>query len=375
MARKNKKKRDGSSTADEILDDILGADEDEDEGEGSTSIGTDDEKDEREADEREADEGTPVEGLPPTQDREEAGEDGGSEDLQGSEDPPPSADSTEVELDATPAEKEKQGLLKEISELRQKINETKRPAASPPPVMPMAPPPAATTALPSNERVPGHVPVLVSEDGQSVYNDPDAFREEVESTARRMIQEANTPSPEQLKAMATQKSVDDFVALDPGRNQPLADRAQQADDYIVLHVQKLVGEGHQFTSVADVTNTLKAQGIDKNVTQHFPEIEGMFDEFVAGRTSGDPVWRRSLLDRMAPRGEAPKVNDPVTPSVEGLPRSMSKKGGTKTGSMTTDESEFEFLNTEFQENVVFFDDKKFERLEELGARLEKPGFG
>ena len=368
MARKNAaKKKEEEVEVDSLLDEVLGIEE------------PDTENDDADPERQEL----PLGDDPPDSEREE--EEGeletSSEDSQESEDevsPPSDSADLEVEVEGEDEDdeltaKEKQGLLKEIAELRRRLS-TPPPPAPPTYAQPPPPPPSQSTAIP------GRVPVLVSEDGMSVYTDPDATRAEMERIARQLITEAQTPTPQQLNAMENSRAVQDYVSRDPERNQAVANRMKEADDFIALHIQNLAAEGHQIGSVRDAINVMRERGLDQNVIKYFPEIADNFDEFIEGSASGKATWRRSLLERFGSHS-ADRTPEPTTargkdlvPNISNLPQSLTRKGGTRTTSTSSDESEFELMSAEFSEEVIFYPEKKFRRLQDLGKKLGKPGY-
>jgi hypothetical protein len=374
MARKSTAKREEEERpeVDELLDEILGAEEADLK---LTPMGDiPEEPDETDAPEEPEQLELPLGDDPPDSERE--GEEGELEadveegQVSDADASPPSDSEEEVALT------EKEGLLKEIDILRKKL-------AAPAPALsqytaPPAPPPMVSTAPPANQPVPGQVPVLVSEDGTHVYTDPEAQNAYTEATVRRMIEEARTPSAGQIKAMENGQMVQDFIALDPERNQAVAGRMKEADDYIALHMQNLVNEGHQFGSVRQAINAMRDLGLDKNVIQYFPEIEANFDEFIEGSASGNATWRRSLLEKFGGHSRSPiatNLGEPPKANIAKLPQSMSRKGGARTPNASSDEQEYNTLSDAFQEEVVLFPEGKYQRMQELGKKLGKPGYG
>lgn len=278
------------------------------------------------------------------------------------------ADEKEPENDLEALRKQNRGLLKQITELRSVKRQQVQPQQ---PVQPVAAPAPSTTTAPTRKGV----TVKVSEDGQSVFVDPSEFDQAVRETAQELIRQAQQPTPEQIRIQQNYRAEAEFVQADSARLLPIVERVHQADDYITSHLRNLIAEGHQVQNVNHAIEIMRSMGIDKEVGQHFPEVEPIFDEFVEGMASGNPTWRKSLLARIA--GPANGHESPASPKrvdVRSMPQSLTKKGGVRTEAGTTEEREFKELQDEFNRDVIFFPEKKYKRLEELGSKLGKPGF-
>ena len=354
--------RSGGSEAHDEMDDILNEvldlkDEDYDE-------------DEPEAEPTEVEDETPE----PVEDEPEEAEPDEPEDEEplAAEADEPESEAPEVEpegkADEKPEDARAAGLLREVTDLRRKLAEAKAQASRAVQQEPVAPP------TPQRSQV----PIILSEDGQSLYADPDATRAEIERVARELIAEDKRPSPQQLKAYEIQMATDQFVRADPERHAPVVERSNQADDYLALQFESLASQGYQIKNTTEFLATMRQLGVDKQVETYFPEVAPMLDEFVEGMASGNATWRRSILTRMA--GQAEPQHEGQTPSpvrpITGLPQSMSRKGGSRSQSPSSDDAEFLALESRMHSDVFTFlkDDKKYNRLQQLGKKLGKAGY-
>ena len=369
MARARKK-----AEADDLLDGILGEPTDEFDTDTSEDSGEkirvevtpeDDSEDEAEKPAKLVDE-KPAEADP------EDDEDDSEEEPLAAKAKPTEAVEEDGDEEVDEAEKRNRGLLKEITELRRKLSAAQQ-QSSTQPVAPVAPPAASTTAQPA-DKPKGRLQVVVDENGKEVYGDLEQARDYLKQIVNEEYENRSRPTPAQIKIFENQRATEEFVAADRERNAPVAERAQQADDYLTAQLETLAAEGYQFRSAREASALLRHRGIDTQTAEYFPELAPMFDEFIAGMASGDPIWRRSILERMSPAIEAKQPAPPPLKSVKGLPPSLAKRGGSRSTSPNSDESEFEALRDEFKKDVAFFPDEKYERLQSLGRKLEKPGF-
>ena len=288
----------------------------------------------------------------------------------------PDANANEPDL-----EKQNAGLRREIQKLRQAQR-----LAPPVPQVPIAPqaPQVVPQAppLPSQTTAPQHaapVPVMMSDDGQNVYVDPSAL----DALVSQRIHQSQQPTPQQITMQRNAEAVQSFIAEDPA-NRGVVDRAKQADDYISLNIEQALSQGFQFNSVAGVIQHLEASGVAKKIAESIPEVGSSvsFAEFVAGMGCGDPIIRNALLGRMRPAGTpapgVPVVNlgDPnALQSVQGGPKSMTRKGGQREQAPSGDKAEFDALEQRFQADPVFgLNDKEFSSMKSLGRKLGVDGW-
>ena len=233
---------------------------------------------------------------------------------------------------------------------------------------PVAPPPAETTA-PTN--TPPGLPVLVSEDGSQVYVDPMAFEAAVQKQARELIRQAQTPTPEQIAAQEHHQQTEAIRTEYP----ETYSEAEQADAYLTESLAGLQAEGWKPRSIADVKQLFREQGVEKQLTEHLPQLTGpLFGEFIDAWTSGQPAWKRSVVERMA-AGTAPPSEMPARRRPDLSPKSLARKGGSRTtANGTTDLREFKQLEAEFSKESWSFPDDKYDRLKELGKKLNQEGY-
>jgi hypothetical protein len=343
-------------------------------------------------DEPNTEEETSDQGPPPPPDREEAEGDSDSGDDESQDSEPESApsadeepntessesededddddDDDEEELD--PAAKRAAGLQREVSRLRKEL--AMRNATPPADQGPVAPPAAVTTAQPVTESVLGPQ-VKVSEDGQQVYVDPDAFTEAVRREAQQLIEEASKPTEQQIATQRNMQMRQDFIAEDPANKEALA-IADEADGFITLQLQNLISQGFRPQSVEHAIQALEQTGVAEQVREFFPEVGSMFSEFVEAQASSSPTWKRSVLTRL--RAPASPHNTgtggPKLKSVTNAPQSLAKKGGTRSHNKNPDRLEFEALEKQFRTEGVLMDDASYDKLKKLGVTLEMPGY-
>jgi len=293
------------------------------------------------------------------------------------------ADTSDAEKRLAEQEKRNAGLEAELRKLRAERRQNALQASrqdAPPPTREFVPthPTVPTQPMADDHRI----PVVVSEDGQSVYVDDAKLQARAAEIARREYAEASKPTPEQLRAYETQRLAQSFIGSDPetqADRQAIFVAAQKADDYISM---KITGEaerqGFRPRNIEDVQMFMHQTGIVGEVEQYFPEIAPMVDEFVAAYASDNTVWKRSVLDRIAALSESPSS----TPSggsngvrkLSGSPESLSRKGGTRSISPNSDQAEFEKLERSFRADPIKFPDDKYERYQSLGKKLEMDGF-
>ena len=382
MARAKRKKQQEETPQmelDDIFDEILDAPQAE--LEERTLDGAEDEEEEPEADigeeeesasTEEDDDNTPVVKLLPDSDREEAEgseSDGADDDQESESDDSPSADSPAL----TGRE---QGLLREMASLRQKNQELTLQHQQPVMQAPQAPLPQETTAP---DPMLGRVPLIVSEDGQHVYNDDAALDARIEQRAQALIDRAAQPTEDQVRVFKVRQMTDAYVAEDPDMRGPAAVLVHQADEYISQHLTALISAGHKFRDAAHAAETLRELGIDKQIGEYFPTIEPMLDEFVEGVSSGSPRWRRTILEKLtsaggSSAGESAVPNPDLKVKLGRVPQSMTKKGGTRSQTTSADDKEFNHLEEGFRDNILGYPQDKYDRLQELGKSLGKPGY-
>ena len=258
--------------------------------------------------------------------------------------------------------KRNEGLMKEL----QKLRKEQRLAKLAPPT---APAPSTTTAPPMR------VPVSVAPDGVNVDVDMDALNRVIETRARAILEEARTPTPEMIQAARAREEEAAFLAVDPGHKDVIT-RANEADDFISLKIQELMRQGHQITNITDALTLLRDSGAEKQIVGYFPELDGMLDDFVAGRASGDPVRKRAQLDRIAERSmkagrPRARANGAVRSKarVDASPRSLARTGGSRTSATTSDEKAFAALERDFQANPVKFPSDQYRKMVSLGKKL------
>lgn len=273
------------------------------------------------------------------------------------------------------ADRSKIGLLKEIQKLRSQIAlfqpEPGRAAQS------QAPAPGQTTA----PRAP-QIPVHVKEDGTGVVVDQAALDAYVRQAAREMAMEANTPTPQQIRAMLLQEATQNFLAEAPN-NKEIVQRASEIDEFVSLNIQQLIQNGYRITNVVDAVAALKHSGVDQVVMSSYPELRGIgFDDFVENMASASPAARRTTYRALAqasapaPKARARKANG-AQRELGRQPRSLTRKGGGRQTAATSDEREFKALEAEFQANAFdlkAFPDSKYKKLASLGKKLGIEGF-
>ena len=295
-------------------------------------------------------------------------------------------DEDDDEEDEDPVAKRERGMRKEIVELRRKLAQASAGVQKPPtpgPVQQM-PAPAPAPPAPGRTTEAPQFRVMVSEDGSQVYVDPQAVSEYVRQEAARVVEASRQPTPQDIKVMENERATQEFVLVDPETNGPIAERAKQADDYLTLQLQNMLASGHQFSTVREAVDKMRLFGIDQQMDQYFPEISPMFDEFVEGMASGNPIWRRSILTRMrdayapsdpAPsKGPRPNIVPKAPPKVTEMPKSLTRKGGSRSQGQTSDEKEFNSLSDEFQKDFMLMPEEKWNRMQSLGKRLGKKGY-
>jgi hypothetical protein len=226
----------------------------------------------------------------------------------------------------------------------------------------------------------GRIPVVVSEDGQSVYVDDAALQTRAAEIARREFAEASKPTPDQIRAHSTQQLAQQFIGVDPesqSRRQEIFVAAQKADDYISM---KLTAEanrqGVRFENSEQAKYFMHQTGIAEEAAAFFPDIAPMLDEFVDAYASDNSAWKRSVLNRIAKTSAPHPATNGASAQIEkvsGGPQSLTRKGGTRSVSSSSDEAEFEKLESAFRKDPIGISDKQYDRYQSLGKKLEKEG--
>lgn len=277
--------------------------------------------------------------------------------------------------DRAASAKREEGLQAEVQRLRLERRQhavqaaqqqQQYPPQQPQQSAPMAPDPGVPPADPNR------IPVVVAEDGQSVFVDQEALTAQMQATARSAYEDAMRPTPEQVRAENTRQFAQGFIGENPERNQPIFEDAQRADDFISMAlINAAQQQGFQPRSIEDVNQFLHHTGIDKQVEEFFPDIAENLDEFVAAYASDNTAWKHSVLNRIG--GVAPQSNGNTVrqrlESVGNAPTSLARKGSGRSQSPSTDEREFESLEKGFRENMWDFPEEKYERMQALGKKL------
>ena len=136
-------------------------------------------------------------------------------------------------------------------------------------------------------------------------------------------------------------------------------------------------QGFRAQNMRQMQQFMHQTGIAAEVEQFFPDIAPNLDEFVAAYASDNPMWKRSVLDRIAANGHgapAPSGGSDRIERVTGAPESLSRKGGTRSISPNSDQAEFDRLESAFRSDPITFPDKKYDRYQALGKKLDKDGF-
>jgi len=404
MAKRKNRKKDEElieetpqGEVDEILDDLLG-------------------EPEPDPDEAEEGESPTDESVPPSAEGEAEGELAAEGKASDAGEQPPSAEpteeapNTEVKVEENEATKREQGLQAEIANLRKKMREmeaqrnleaAQAQAPAVPPQVPAPPPPGHTTAPPvggppqvgqpgatPNTELP-QIPVMMSPDGSQVYVDPEAVQKLIDDRANSILNEALQPRPEDVSRQQAIAAAEQFASANEANREVVA-RANQAEEFIALNLKTLLAQGYQFQNAQQMVDTMEALGVDKNVVQHFPELEGTFGEFVESMTNPQPLVRtlmyRELARRTAPAAPAaptppPQGNPPNTPNptlppppAAASPPSMAKAGGDRTPGNSPNMQEFQELDQRFQADGFSLSNEEFARLKQLGKQLDIEGY-
>lgn len=402
MAKRKRAAKKKQPSEDELLDEVLGMS-----ASRAEELAAKDDEPPKDEEETQVEEDTPLpdqgeaEGVDPpgedeTQDLDESAtpsadpdeSDESDDDPDGGEDAqdpatedeePLAADATEHETDP---EKRAEGLLAALDKARKKNEALQaqlnlQQPVSPPvsPVQgPVPPPPGETTApaqpLPQEPRI----PVIVDPETQEVFVDPAVARQLLSGIANETVQQAMTPTPEQVayqQAMqAAQKLREDYPEA--------ASRVEMADNYLTEELRGLMAQGHRPRSVSEITALFKRQGIADELSRVMPEIEPMFDEFVEAVSSNQPAWKRSIVERLSNGTVPSRPKVPNTPVVKPSlsPTSLAKKGGSRTPGHedTSDMKEFLALEAEFNELTVLQEPARYDRMKELGSALGIEGY-
>lgn len=243
---------------------------------------------------------------------------------------------------------------------------------------PQAPVPNSTT----QQQRPPRVLVQLDETGNEAYVPEEALLPVIE----RAIQQVQRPTPQQLRSAAIQGAVRDFISQDPS-HMDIVRRANEVDDYLTQAIDNLRMNGYEIHTLGDAITALKAEGFDQRVIQAYPELDGVFDEFVTNMADDHPAARR--LAYMLVKSNTPKQPTPRkrrTPNKQldsGAKRPLGKQPsslGRKAGSRstpnitTTDQREFAELESEFQANIAGFPEQKYRRLKQLADKLQIEGY-
>ena len=222
----------------------------------------------------------------------------------------------------------------------------------------------------------------VSDDGSSVYVDPAELDRLVSERASRVIEDRLRPTPEQIAEMEANRSMQAFVAENPGRNLAVAQEAVQAYQYLQVALKSaLQTTGAVANTADDLIAIARESGVDAKFGELFPDLAPHFDELIEADIARNAAWKSRILRRIAatapdddaPTPIVPKAG-PVLRSVTNAPRSLAQKGGARSPAPSVDGAEFEKLEREFRSDVVFFPKEKRLRMEELGRKLGKSGF-
>ena len=376
-----KKQRELEENPDALLDDVLGTEADtpdddyiQDDDDDDTEEDEEDDTSDDEDDVTNTEDGEDIlddddSGEPPADEDDDEGEvgdeDEGDDENQGSE--------SESEPPAAKKGKKdpQQGLLKELRETRQKNAELQAQLAARPPT---APPPGDTTAAPVDQPN-NQIPVTVSEDGKQVYVDFD--NPDVQRIIANQSRAANAPTPQELKQQALAGAMRDFAAEEAG-NSSIVERANEIDDFVSANVESLMMRGLRPQTIGQVVQALEDAGVGQRVAEAYPEMEGMFPEFVEAMSSGNPTWRTSMYRRMKSAAAAPPApsRDESRPNIPRpkSPRSLARKGGRRSEGGTADEKEYDALQSRFKDDFMLMPEDKWNRMQELGVKLGKPGY-
>ena len=401
MAKRKNRKKDEElieetpqGEVDEILDDLLG-------------------EPEPDPDEAEEGESPTDESVPPSAEGEAEGELAAEGKASDAGEQPPSAEpteeapNTEVKVEENEATKREQGLQAEIANLRKKMREmeaqrnleaAQAQAPAVPPQVPAPPPPGHTTAPPvggppqvgqpgatPNTELP-QIPVMMSPDGSQVYVDPEAVQKLIDDRANSILNEALQPRPEDVSRQQAIAAAEQFASANEANREVVA-RANQAEEFIALNLKTLLAQGYQFQNAQQMVDTMEALGVDKNVVQHFPELEGTFGEFVESMTNPQPLVRTLMYRELARRvgsaapatptqGNPPNTPNPTLPPPPAgtSPPSMAKAGGDRTPDSSPNMQEFQELDQRFQADGFSLSNEEFARLKQLGKQLDIEGY-
>lgn len=402
MAKRKNRKKDEElieetpqGEVDEILDDLLG-------------------EPEPDPDEAEEGESPTDESVPPSAEGEAEGELAAEGKVPDAGEQPPSAEPTEgspntnVEVDDTA--KRAEGLQNEVTQLRKKLREMEAQrnleaaqlqAPAIPPQAPAPPPPGHTTAPPvggppqvgqpgatPNTELP-QIPVMMSPDGSQVYVDPEAVQKLIDDRANSILNEAMQPRPEDVSRQQAIVAAEQFASANEA-NREVVVRANQAEEFIALNLKTLLAQGYQFQNAQQMVDTMEALGVDQNVVQHFPELQGAFGEFVESMTNPQPLVRTLMYRELArrsgsaapaapttpPQGNPPNTPNPTLPPppASASPPSMAKAGGDRTPGNSPNMQEFQELDQRFQADGFSLSNEEFSRLKQLGKQLDIEGY-
>ena len=261
------------------------------------------------------------------------------------------------------------------------------PGAPPLPGLPVPPAPAASTApepTPNKPTEPPKLEVDVDENGNFVLKNPQALFDYAAEQAKPAQPEENRAQriAAEFNSMASQ-----FVMSDPAtaveRTRAVTE-ATQADQYLTQRTIQLMQMGYRPNNAMEGLALLKQAGVEAELEEHFPAVAANLDEFMMAMASDDVNWKATLLGRLASHEYEADEDDTETikpqrrpiRTVKGkkLPKSMTKKGGARQKRVSSDESEFNALEKEFESKGIFMDPGRYDRLEKLGVQLEKEGW-
>jgi len=270
------------------------------------------------------------------------------------------------------SERREAGLQKELQRLRAERRQAELAMSQRQAPMPTRPPEGsgAGIATPPPAADSNRIPVVVSEDGQSVYVDQEKLSAQMQATAHSAYQEAMRPTPAQIRQENTRQLEHHFVSRDRERNQPLFDAAQKADDFISeALIVEANRQGFRPGSIGDVQMFIRQSGIGEKVEEFFPDVAPVLDEFVAAFASDNVMWKMSVLERMGPAQAPPLGHSDSVESVSDAPRSLARKGAARSVSPSADEAEFDALEKAFRADPILFPDAKEKKMRALGKRL------
>lgn len=281
--------------------------------------------------------------------------------------------------------RENEGLKKAIVKLRQK-NDQLAMKQRQQPVIPQYQQQQRTE--PIKPSAPPKIMVKVDENGKDVLIDPESLEAWYLDRLKRDEEARSIPHPDQIKFARTQQATYNYIQEDP-TNQTVVERVNMADDYFTAQITNLLHQGYKFTTIEEAVPLMQSLGIDKQALKMFPEIREVgFSEFISGLGSGDATSRlliyktvkRSMFNRSASplSNVGKKTNNGAPRTLENSPRSLARKGGSRTSTpKTTEMAEFEDLYAEFQANgplgAATMPKDKYDRMIKLGKKYKIEG--